>query len=787
MSSQASQAHNHIRSTFKNSYRVLRHLERNEIANVYLAKSVTHDKFVTLEVIHPELTKYAKLVERFQREVKSAASLTHPNIVAIDNWGREKGVYYVAREHLECRSIAKVLRSTGPLNPNRAAKIVHTVAAALDTAHNAGVIHGNLRPHHIMITDEGKVRISGFGTAGFAMAYQATNAKTSTNTADQPADTHTDNINGLAAASLTATSTDSTDSTNSTGSANSASSAGSAAHRTARLPLQHTLQHIAYLSPEQVQGLKADRRSDMYSLGVILYEMILGELPFQADDAKVLAAKHVKENPVSLTDQGVAIAESLDAITLKLLAKNPTHRYPAASDLLADLKRYLSGAHTLSKTRAKQQPNSTVAQPPHGAAQPSLTQSNATQSSEAQPSNMNDGSATRSSAVQNQQHIARRNSNPNQAAQASPPAAQASSPTPTAQASSPATYYYEEVATPYTWHRNALMFIGLAVLIAVLGFLGLFFYRQIWPDNNSTNGEDLIAVPNVLDLEYQAAENRLRSLGLTPKSEFGVNNDVSENIVFNQNPPAGQRLGRHEQVILSVSKNVIPKVPSVRGKPEEDAKTQLEQAGYTVIVFHETHKAARGIVVEQVPVGGAELDPSEDAVTITVSTGRGKIYIPSVLGSTRQEAVTKLTDLGLLVSTREEPSRQFDSGEVIRTEPEVGTPVDPSSNIVLVISDGPALVTVPQVLNQQINTARALIESAGLVLGSISYVDVSQPYEVGRVKLQDPVQGDEVLQGTLVNLFVGQLSLGDQSDTPTTTTTPASPTTSTAPTTTRQG
>ena len=769
----SSQAHNHIRSTFKNSYRVLRHLERNEIANVYLAKSITHDKFIKLEVIRPELTKHAKLVERFQREVKSAASLTHPNIVAIDNWGREKGVYYVAREHIECRSIANVLRSTGPLNPDRAAKIVYTVAAALDAAHSAGVIHGSLRTHHIMITDDGQVKLSGFGTADFAMAYQAS----STNIADQTADTHTktadthlENINGLTA-----------DLTGSVGSANTAVStstadptdlpqADSTAHTTAHSAPQHTdIQHITYLSPEQVQGLKADRRSDMYSLGVILYEMILGEPPFQAGNAKVLAAKHVREVPVSLTDQGVAIAESLDAITLKLLKKNPTHRYPAASDLLADLKRYLNGAHTLNKTRAKQQPSST-------AAQSSTPQSSTPQSNAAQRQ------------AQRQQHLASQNSNPNQSAQATSPAAevtsstaQATAPTPpTEHSSAPATYYYEEVATPYTWHRNALMFIGLAVLIAVLGFLGLFFYRQIWPDNNSTNGEDLIAVPNVLDLEYQAAENRLRSLGLTPKSEFGVNNDVSENIVFNQNPPAGQRLGRHEQVILSVSKNVVPKVPSVRGKPEQDAKTQLEQAGYTVIVIHETHKATRGIVIEQVPVGGAELDPTDDAVTITVSTGRGKIYIPPVLGSTRQEAVTKLTDLGLLVSTREEPSTRFSSGQVIRTEPEVGTPVDPASNIVLVISEGPALVTVPQVLNQQINTARALIETAGLVLGAISQVDVSQPYEIGRVQLQDPLPGAEVLQGTLVNLFVGiPTPLDNQSDTTTTTTSPASPTTTT--------
>ena len=274
-------------TVFNGRYELLRHIARGGMADVYLARDDLLDREVALKVLFPEFANDPNFVERFRREAQAAANLNHPNIVGIYDWGQERGTYYIVMEHVSGRSMSDVLRSTGPLSGDRAAEIASDVAGALETAHSAGLVHRDIKLGNILVSDDGDVKVADFGIATALV--------------------------GGAEAGLT----------------------------------QHgsVMGTATYFSPEQAQGKALDGRSDLYSLGIAMYEMLAGVPPFTAESPVGVAYKHVQERPESLVDRGVQVASSLNAITMKLLAKNPANRYPTAQDLRNDLRRYLAGAH----------------------------------------------------------------------------------------------------------------------------------------------------------------------------------------------------------------------------------------------------------------------------------------------------------------------------------------------------------------------------------------------------------------------------------------------------------
>ena len=284
-------------TVFNGRYELLRRIARGGMADVYLARDASLGRQVAVKVLFPEFANDPSFVERFRREAKAAANLNHPNIVGIYDWGQEQGTYYIVMEYVVGRSMADVLRSTGPLSPDRAAEIASDVADALSSAHSAGLVHRDIKLGNIIVSDDGQVKVADFGIAT-ALARRTG-----------------DNLTHIGSVMGTAT----------------------------------------YFSPEQAQGKALDGRSDLYSLGVVLYEMIVGKPPFTADTSTAVAVKHVQERPLSPSILGVSIAQSLEAIILKLLAKNPANRYPKAEDLRADLQRYLEGAHSIP-ARAPQSP-----------------------------------------------------------------------------------------------------------------------------------------------------------------------------------------------------------------------------------------------------------------------------------------------------------------------------------------------------------------------------------------------------------------------------------------------
>ncbi|MYE74888.1 MAG: Stk1 family PASTA domain-containing Ser/Thr kinase, partial [Acidimicrobiaceae bacterium] len=569
-------------TVFNGRYELLRRIARGGMADVYLARDASLDRQVAVKVLFPEFANDPSFVERFRREAKAAANLNHPNIVGIYDWGQEQGTYYIVMEYVVGRSMADVMRSTGRLSPDRAAEIASDVAEALSSAHNAGLVHRDVKLGNIIVSDDGQVKVADFGIAT-ALARRTG-----------------DNLTHIGSVMGTAT----------------------------------------YFSPEQAQGKALDGRSDLYSLGVVLYEMIVGKPPFTADTSTAVAVKHVQERPLAPSLLGVSIVESLEAIILKLLAKNPANRYPKAEDLRADLQRYLAGAHSIP-TRTGQSPPVRTGQSPRvrtGQSPRVRTGERPATGSQTLPAPVAVRPRTGPVAT-----APPPSGGPPTGPRAQVPAAPGPGPGPPPQYVPPA-YYYEEVHRSDGWKRTVLMFFGLVVLVAALGFLGWVFYDSLGlGDNNgpaepTTPDNALIEVPDVSGLSYGEADALLRSAGLEPEPSYQVNTGVPENTVFAQSPPGGQRIEEGATVALTVSQGETPRVPPVRGRNRVDATEILRSAGYEVIVIEGTSQAEAGIVVGQEPSSNTELALGE-AVTITVSTGPGQIFVPDVRGQTLIQAI----------------------------------------------------------------------------------------------------------------------------------------------------
>ncbi len=258
------------------------------MAEVYRAHDRLLDRPVALKVLFPELSVDRSFVERFRREAQAAANLSHPNIVPVFDWGEDSGTYFIVMEFVDGKPLSAILKTAGPLSAERAADIAAPVAAALGYAHKHGVVHRDVKPGNVLITDDGQVKVTDFGIA------RAVNTEESL--------TQTGAVMGTA----------------------------------------------TYFSPEQAEGMGVDSRTDIYSLGVVLFEMVTGRPPFLGDTPVAVASKHVRDHPPAPREINQSVPPTFEAIILKAMAKNPDFRYTTAEDLRADLLRFNEGRAVLA-------------------------------------------------------------------------------------------------------------------------------------------------------------------------------------------------------------------------------------------------------------------------------------------------------------------------------------------------------------------------------------------------------------------------------------------------------
>jgi serine/threonine-protein kinase len=252
-----------------------------------MATDVLLGRTVALKLLHPEFARDGAFIERFRREARAAASLSDPRIVSIFDWGSDEGTYYIVMEYVEGKSLKEMIQSEGPFTPQRAVEIAADVCTALHAAHKRGIVHRDVKPANIMVTSGGETKVMDFGIARAPQESGQTVTQTGT-------------VMGTA----------------------------------------------NYISPEQALAMPVDARSDVYSAGVVLYEMLTRDVPFKADTAVAIAYKHVKEDPVAPSDLNPDVTPEVDAVVLKAMAKNPDNRYQSADEMRQDLDRLLRGQPT---------------------------------------------------------------------------------------------------------------------------------------------------------------------------------------------------------------------------------------------------------------------------------------------------------------------------------------------------------------------------------------------------------------------------------------------------------
>ena len=627
------------------------------MADVFVARDQLLGRPVAVKVLFPEYATDPKFVERFRREAQAAAGLNHPNIVSIYDWGEEMGTYYIVMEYVEGQSLAQILRRDDKLTPEQVTRVALDVSRALGFAHDGGVVHRDVKPGNVLVSPKGEMKVADFGIATALTANADANL------------TQTGAVMGTA----------------------------------------------TYFSPEQAQGLKVDARSDLYSLGVVMYEMLTGEPPFTGETPVSIAYKHVQEPVVPVSEKGVEIPRALAAITMKLLSKNPDNRYPTAEALLADLDRFRQGQAIAAAAAAS---------PPPGAVAPPMQQTTAL------PAQAVPGQPVRHGAVAPQQQGAR----------------------------------VVPTYSPPPRRRGGLIFAGLLMSLLILaGFLILLRSNlQTGADDEDPTEPTTVQVaqveiPSVGGRGEADARSTLEALGLVVERRLQADDNVAAGQVILTEPAAGQSVSQGSQVLLVVSTGAnANQVPSVLTQTENQALQTLQSAGFLVSIERVTSAVAPdGEVVGQDPPGSSLLARGE-TVTIQVSAGTEEIPLPDVRGQELDAARTFLESEGFTVEAEFDFAfdEEVPQNSVVETVPPAGTNLPPGSSVQLILSDGPEALFLPSWIG--IDRGVAIIEMEELGLNPVEFGQVvSDPNLVNRVVDTIPGPNTLVEPGLQIQVIIG--------------------------------
>ncbi|MEI7520319.1 MAG: Stk1 family PASTA domain-containing Ser/Thr kinase [Thermoleophilia bacterium] len=595
------------------------------MATVYLAYDRLLDREVAVKVLADRFAQDPAFVERFRREASAAAGLNHPNIVAVYDRGEAENTYYIVMEYLSGPDLKKVIREQGPLDPAVAVDNALQILSALTAAHGAGIVHRDIKPQNVMVGEDGRLRVADFGIARADADQQMTEAGSVIGTAQ-------------------------------------------------------------YLSPEQAQGEETTAASDTYAVGIVLYEMLTGRVPFDGDRPVTVAMKQINEPPIPPRVFESGIPHELDAAVLKSLSKRPEDRFTTADEFsaaLLDIRAGMSGG---------QQSTLILTAPTAVAGAVATTETQA----------MANGGGGRGGGGGGRQQQKGRNNR------------------------------------PAVWGIVAVLIAALAVALA----LAL-----------TSGGGDTIPVPDIAGYDVPAATRAINDAGLKPAQRQEPSDTVLAGVVIGSNPSAGTDVAKESTVTILVSTGPAQiTVPSVLDQTVEQATAALEKVGLQVSTVQVDSTKDIGTIVKQDPKPGTTA-ASGDTITLSVSKGTTKVTVPDVTGSDTATAKADITQAGLTVgSVSEDDGTSGQSpGTVVSQTPSGGSSAAKGSSVSLTVAAQSSGVDVPDVTGSDASTARSKLESLGFNVVS-SGAESSQPE--GTVIDQTPGPGSTVTSGSTVTIIV---------------------------------
>jgi eukaryotic-like serine/threonine-protein kinase len=644
-------------SVIDGRYRVLRHVGSGGMADVYSAVDLHLGRTVALKLLHRRFAQDKEFVERFRREASAAAGLQHPNVVSVYDRGEFDGTSYIAMEFCEGSTLRDVITRNAPLDLRRAIDITRKILVAARFAHRRGVIHRDLKPHNVIVHSDGgadDVKVTDFGIAR-AGASEITEVGAIMGTAH-------------------------------------------------------------YLSPEQAQGRPVTAASDLYSVGVVLFEMLTGRPPFEGDSAVAIAVKHVSQPPPSPRELRPEIPPELEAVVLKALAKDADSRYGDADSFIHDLGIVDSmlaqeGEQALERTAmfAPVEAPQPVARGGVPAAPPPPTAPTA-------------------------------------------PAAPGTLSAPDAPAPAPPLPPPPEWEQPPPKERRRWVWVLVAAALAAILAGGFALLRA-----------DQARVPDVRFQTLDRARQELESAGF--KVDIERRSDPAPaDTVIGQAPRAGEKIDEGSVVTLQVSNGPSTvKVPDVVGLTERDARRRVRARGLEPKIERESStKVLEGAVIRSDPGPGIAIERGSK-VTLFLSTGPEQVTVPDVVGQDQADAVSRLGARGLNVLVRERASSEpLDT--VVAQSPPAGQEVDEGSSVTVFVSNG-RLEEVPDVVGREQDEADADLRDAGFEVTVRSRV-VDEPDREGRVVSQTPSGGKEQRKGSTVVITVGAAPQPEEAPTP---------------------
>jgi len=557
-----------------NRYELFERVGEGGMSVVYKAKDRLLNRFVAIKILKPEFIGDQKFIESFRRESQNAASMSHPNIVNIYDVGREGNIHYIVMELIEGRALSDYIREQGPMAYPKVIALSKQIASALAFAHKNHIIHRDVKPHNVMITPNGTAKITDFGIA------KAVNAATIV-----------DNTDGIVGS-------------------------------------------VHYFSPEQARGGYVDEKSDIYSLGIVMYEMLTGQVPFDVDNPVNIALQHINSEmtpPSQLVD---GVPPALEHIIMKCCDKYPVNRYASADDLIEALNNLefvgsVVGDSVLMGTAGR---DTTVIRPHKGKGPIAKTDYDDGEEEFEEP----EGRKHKEKKKKNNKRII------------------------------------------------LIAAIAAAVIAVLIGVLAL------------TGGEEIEA-PDFKGMTMQQAQDVAEKMDIKVKEgDEVISDEVDKGLIVSQTPEAGQTIKTGSTITVNISKGLGDgSVPDLTGKMKDELSDYLEAAGFKLgAVTTKASDEPEGTVLSQNPKAGSEVEKGT-AIDVVVSDGsKAKATVPYLVGKSLSAAQSELAEAGLKTgNVGYDYSSSYAEGEVMWQQYDAGASIDKGSSVKLRVSKGPEPTT----------------------------------------------------------------------------------------------